>query len=225
MKVRKIIGLGLVVMLVFASITACTSNPPNKEDGDEEIVEDENTNEDNNDSASDPEINNSKYTNYVGTISEINMEEDQLIVAGKEESNFENISFNITSNTVIASDQSEEIIDIEKAKKGDKVEAIYDKESPMTKSLPPITNAKALIIRDSDREEKLAIKLSKFDENLISEDNSLELKINDDTSIVDLDGNLLTKDDIVNKEVLVFFGPAETLSIPGQSNAKTIILL
>lgn len=49
--------------------------------------------------------------------------------------------------------------------------------------------------------------------------------IDDETSIVDLDGKELTKEDIVGKEVLVFYGPAETLSILGQSNARKIIVL
>lgn len=38
----------------------------------------------------------------------------------------------------------------------------------MTKSLPSITNAKALVLRSSDSEEDLGVKLSIFDEDLIS---------------------------------------------------------
>ena len=93
----------------------------------------------------------------------------------------------------------------------------------MTKSIPPIVNARALVIRQE--ESSLGIKVSEFNKDLISKDNTLEIKINKDTSIVDLQGNILSQEEIIDKEVLVLYGPAVTLSIPGQSEARKIILL
>lgn len=93
----------------------------------------------------------------------------------------------------------------------------------MTKSIPPIVNAKVLLIREA--EQSLAVKVTEFDRDLVSKDKMLEISIDEDTSIVDLEGNNLKKEDIIGREVLVLYGPAETLSIPGQAGAKKIILL
>lgn len=222
MKLKKILGLILTTAVLFTTIAGCENSSSSSEDNkNEDTVEDND-----NGSTLAPENENSKYLNYRGKITEINLkEEKQIIVEGKEEDAYDTIAFNLTNDAVIVSYTSKNIIDINEFEKGDKIEVIYNKKSPMTKSLPPITKGKILILRDSDNEPELGVKLSTFNEDLISEDNSLQLIINDDTSIVSLDGKDLTKEDIVTKEVLVFYGPAMTLSIPGQSNAKKIILL
>lgn len=230
MKLKKIIGLGLATSSLLVSVAGCTndtSDTKNKEVEDVEQPQTDKKDTKNTDPDSVPVVEDSKYINYRGTVSEVNVgKERQVIVDGEGEgTEFKNISFNISDDTVVVSDKTEDIIDIEKIKKGDNVEVTYDKDAPMTKSLPPITNAKSIALREAEGENKLGVKVSKFNEDLISEDNQLQLKINDDTSIVDRDGKELTKEDIVGKEIVAFYGPTETLSLPGQSTVKKIILL
>lgn len=230
MKIKKIMGLGLATTLLLASVVGCTDTTTEDKNEEVEVVEPPKSDEDNTKDKNTedvPVVEDSQYVNYKGTVSEINPEkEGQIIVDSEEEgAEFKNISFNILNDTVIVSDKSEDIVDFNEIEEGDNVEVTYDKNAPMTKSLPPITNAKVVVIREAEGENKLGVKVSKFNKDLVSEDNQLQLKIDDDTSIVDREGKELTKEDIVEKEVVAFYGPAETLSLPGQSNVKKIILL
>lgn len=227
MKTKKIMVLSLLIMMIFTVAVGCTSDTSEK-DGQEDqdnTSEDNNTNEDN-DSAPDP-VDSPEYINYAGVVSEATGDaENQITVKGTtEESEFEMITFNLTDETVVIDDKTQEIGDITKIKKEDRIEAIYGKDSPMTKGIPPIVNAKALVIRDAEAEDGLGAKVSVFNSDLISKDNSLQISINEDTSIVDLEGNTLNEEGIIDKEVFVLYGPAETLSIPGQAKAQKIILL
>ncbi|OLS02685.1 hypothetical protein [Tissierella creatinophila] len=232
MKTKKIMGLIIVMMMTLLVSVGCTSDSGDKNNqgkqNDVDVNEEENKgeNEDKEDSNSvEDSIGDSKYINYPGTVSEIaDSEGDQITVKGDdEESGFENISFNLTDETVVVYDENQEIIETVDIEEGNRIEVIYGKDSPMTKSIPPIVNARALVIRQA--ESNLGVKVSNFNDDLISEDNTLQIKINEDSSIVDLQGNKLKKEDIIGKEVLVLYGPEETLSIPGQANAIKIILL
>lgn len=214
----------MIMIMIFLVVGGCTANSNDKsnqgnQDNENDVKEDEDSN-----SLESP-IGDSKYINYGGSVSEANdSEEYQITVNGDaEEEEYEKISFNLTDETLIVDDKIQEIKDITSVKEGDKVEVIYGKDSPMTKSIPPIVNARALVIRQE--ESSLGIKVSEFNKDLISKDNTLEIKINKDTSIVDLQGNILSQEEIIDKEVLVLYGPAVTLSIPGQSEARKIILL
>lgn len=219
MNLKKKLCLGLAATLLTTVVSACAMDSPK---------EPNETGSEDNGSPSSPALEESRYIDYKGTISAVTKEDPVQITVDAEDSNseFEQIAFNLRQETPILSDVSQDFIEISKIKEGDSVEVFYAKTSPMTKSIPPITKPEAIILRESeDNENKLAVTLNTFDENLISEDNAIELKINEDTLIVDSDGNELAVDDIIGREVIAFYGPAMTLSIPAQSEAKKIILI
>lgn len=219
-KNKKIMGLGLVTILLLGTLVACTtdkSDLDNAADTDIEVIEEP------------KEVSiegKSNYVDYKGKVIEVLDEngETQVTVEG-DTVEFKNIKFNITDDTVFVSDKSKDIIEKDLLKEGDTVEVFYDSDAPMTRSLPPMTNAKAIVVREAGGEDKLGVQVTKFNEDLISEDKTLQLNETADTVILDMTGKELTKEDMVNKEVVVFYGPIETASLPGQSNAVKVIVL
>lgn len=208
---KKILSLGLAT-IVLASTVAC-SDPSEKQDA--KLQENK------------QEVD-SKYKAHSGNLIELSSEDASIYITindEKQESDYDIIKFNVSDDTYILDDKTQDFIDVKELKEGMAVEALYKKDSPMTRSIPPMTNAKSVIIRNEDESNKLGIKIDTFDKDFISSDNFLQLNITKDTVIVDESGKELEKEDMLNKESIVFYGPAMTMSIPGQSKAVKIIVL
>lgn len=224
---KQIISLGLATTLILGSVAFATGNK----------------NADNVDENETKEVINvgnelEKESNYIvhsGKITEVNkvnetvsilVDEKQPLIEGEEERYRGAIKFNINEETLVLSDNSQDNVEVKQLKEGDVVEVFYSKDSPMTKSLPPMINADVIILREATEEKALlGVKVEKFDENLVSIDNFLKLNITEDTIIVDRNGDKLTQQDIKNERLVVFYGPATTMSIPAQSNAVKIIAI
>lgn len=167
----------------------------------------------------------SENITHSGKISEI-IEGDKnvsIIVEGPSSSA---INFNISKETVVLSDRTQSFIDKEKLKKGDTVEVSYKSDQAMTRSIPPMTNANVVIVKElREEKEEISIKIDTFNEDLVSSDNFLKFNVTEDTLIEDTKGNRLDEEDLYNKELVVFYGPTMTMSIPAQSNAVKVIVL
>ncbi len=236
---KKIIGLGVATTFLLTTMVACTPDTSDVKDknADVEVIEQptkepetdkKDTDVKEEDTTAVPVEGASKYVDYKGKVSEVSNEDGatQAVVDGEGDAvEFKNIKFNIADDTVVVSDNTKDIITADKITAENMVEVFYDKDAPMTKSLPPMTNAKAIILREASEEDKLGVKLTSFNQDLISADNALQLNITDSTVIVDKSGKAMTKEEMINKEVVAFYGPAVTASLPGQSNANKIIVL
>lgn len=228
---KKILSLGLVT-IVLASTVACSDQTKtvDEEDNNMNVTQEdkktENKEQDTKVQTDEQEID-SKYQAHRGNISEISQEDGTFYVTvdnENKEEGYGTIKFNVSDETQVLDDKTRDFMDTKELKEGSTVEAFYEQDSPMTRSIPPMTNAKAIIMRENT-ENQLGIKIDTFDSDFISSDNSLQLNITKDTKIVDKEGKELTKEDVVDKESIVFYGPAMTMSIPGQSNAVKIIVL
>lgn len=221
---KKIISLSLASALLMSTV-ACASGSNDKqainETDEKEVINEEMKEE-------------STYITHSGKINEV-LEDGKnfsITVNEKEMLNETSepqrgaINFNISEEVVVMSNKTQEFIDMDKLVEGSVVEVIYRKDEPMTRSLPPMTNPEVVILKDAtEEEEKITSKIDIFDEDLLSSDNSLKINITEDTLIVDKDENELDEKDIYNKELLVSYGPAVTMSIPAQSNAVKIVVL
>lgn len=222
---KKILSLGLATIVLISTV-ACTNQTQkvDKEDNDMKKIENQNTNQ----PVKEEQEIDSKYISYIGNISEISKEDASIYItvdSKNKENMHEKIKFIVSEETFVLSDKTLDFIEIEMLKEGMTIEAFYSKDAPMTRSIPPMTNATSIVLRESSEENKLGIKIDSFNKDLISSDNTLELSITDKTVIVDREGKKLIKEDILDQEVIVFFGPIMTLSMPGQSEAVKIILL
>lgn len=114
--------------------------------------------------------------------------------------------------------------DVSKIKKGDKLQAYFDKNAPMILIYPPQYPVKLIVIMDGEGSAKTA----KFGSDMISieEDmkNALKLNISEDTIIESIDGKNYTKNMLADKNLLVFYKET-TKSIPPQTNPQKIVVL
>ncbi len=217
---KKILCLGLAT-IVIGSTVACSSQTKSTDNKDKNAVKVDQPKKD-------EQKVESKYIQYMGKITEVFKSEGNLSVTvdAKDKGNMnDRIRFNISKDTLVLSDKTQDSIDTEKLKQGINVDAFYAANGPMASSMPPMTNARAIVIREADQADRREIKIDTFDKDLVSSDNFLKLNITDETVIVDKDGKKVTQEDIVDKELMVFYGPMMTKSIPAQSNAAKIILL
>lgn len=214
---KKIISIGLSTSILMGGMAFA--------------AEVENIELKNNDSAvliSQKAEHESNYINYSGKIKSIDKADGILAItveSSVEGHSFKEIVFNISDDTIILSDKTKDYIKSDSLKEGETVELFYGKDAPMTKSLPPMTNAKVLVVRESEEKLPLGVKVDTFNEDLISIDNFLKLNITEDTVIVDKDGKNLSKEDLQNRDLIAFYGPAMTMSIPAQSNAVKVIAI
>jgi hypothetical protein len=102
---------------------------------------------------------------------------------------------------------------------GQKVTGYYVADAPMLMIYPPQYPAKVVIIGDQDSQ----MKIDRFNDEFVSDDNMLKLNDLSETEIVDEQGVPFTK--ILSGRQLIVFYDASTKSIPAQTNPRKIIVL
>lgn len=102
---------------------------------------------------------------------------------------------------------------------GDRVTGYYDGNAPVPLIYPP--QFRALIMVKEDQDEN--VKVDYFDEELISSDGMLKLKISRDTELL-LPNNQPFNRNPADRNLIVIYGPS-TKSIPAQTTPSTIIVL
>lgn len=138
---------------------------------------------------------------------------EMIVTSENPQNGFEEMRFTISEETVIMQKNKKGLV------AGDKVSVVYNSNQPMTMSLPPLTSAKVVFT-----EVESFAKTSVFDKEFLSADKDLKLNISDETVIVDLENNKVKKEDIIGKDVVVFYS-ITTRSIPAQTNPEKIVVL
>lgn len=163
------------------------------------------------------------YIKYEGKITEINNGKYlSILVKDNESDPYNGMVFHISEDLIILSDKTKDFIDKDAFKKGMTITAYYGENTPMAMSLPPQLTPVAIVVNES--EEPSFVHVSKFDKELISSDNFLKLNLSEDTVIIDKNGDKVSKEDITDKDLIVFYG-ASTRSIPAQTTPEKIIVI
>jgi len=131
------------------------------------------------------------------------------------------IVFTIDENTFILNNKDGSFMKADELKNDMSITAILGKKTPMTMSLPPMTNQMGIVVGEEN-----SVSTAYFDEQLTSEEIMLQLNISDETKIVDMAGTkkVFTQDDIKNQNCLVLYG-ITTRSIPAQTTQEKVIVL
>lgn len=171
------------------------------------------------------EPSESRFTEIKGYISELtplgkNM---SLLVKKSGETTEEDsrIIFNLSVDTPILDYKTGQVIQFEDLNLNQSITVIVPSNAPMALSMPPRMNAYAVIV-DSDKD--LSVKVERFDESFLSYAGDLQLNISKDTAIINLENKTLTSEEIVGKNVAVFYG-ATTRSLPPQTTPSRIVVL
>lgn len=168
------------------------------------------------------ELNTFEYLNFNGTIKEVldHKELPSLIVESKD--NPDNvIVFHISELVVLLDQETQEFIAAHDFKVGQEITAYYPENTPMALSMPPQLTPKVIVA--NSKEYSGSVHVGTFDENLVSIDGFLKIKLNAEVKVVDLNGKE-TSEDLRNKDLVVFYGAA-TRSIPAQTTPDKIIVL
>ncbi|WP_010094733.1 copper amine oxidase N-terminal domain-containing protein [Ornithinibacillus scapharcae] len=166
--------------------------------------------------------NVSDYGMAQGVITGIEKDGDvvTLIVEDKEKSLVTH--FTLSEDVLAFSSATTDEIAHDTLKEDLQVEVYFDNTKPRIMIYPAVIEPELIIVHDG--EEKGQVKVGKFDENLLSLDGELQLKLAEDTKLVSESKKTITKADLKDKELLVFY-KMETKSLPAQTTPTKIVAL
>ena len=164
------------------------------------------------------------YIEFNGKITNLELKEDMVSILAENnlENSLDKLVAHIGGDVLILDEETMDFISKEDLKEGMEVSIYYTKDTIMLMSYPPQLSPDLLIVRSDDVD--LNIKIDKFDEDLISDDNSLKLNISEDVELINLEGEKIEQEDLVNKDLVVFY-TISTRSIPAQTTPKKVIAI
>lgn len=170
------------------------------------------------------EVKLPNYIEFTGKIKEVNSSEGMFTILAENdlENALDKLVAHISEDVVLLDEETMDFISMEDLEAGMEVSIYYEKDTIMMLSYPPQLGPDAIIVRSD--EVDLNIKIDKFNEELTSDDNTLKFNIGEDVELVDLKGEKLEKEDLANKDLVVFY-TASTRSIPAQTNPKKVIAI
>ncbi len=162
------------------------------------------------------------YIEFNGKISRLDSKEDLLSILAENdlEEGMDKLVAHISDDVLLLDEESMDFISKEDLEEGMEVSIYYDKDTIMLMSYPAQLGPDLVIVRSDDLD--VNIKIDKFDEDLTSDDNSLKLNIDEDTELINLQGEKIEKEDLANKDLIVFYTNS-TRSIPAQTTPQKVI--
>lgn len=165
-----------------------------------------------------------EYIEFRGKIEKVQSENDLLSIVVKNDNTegLDQIKAYIDEDVILISDKTMNFTDSEELEEGMEVTVFYHKDTIMTMSYPPMLGPDVVVINDN--EEHQGVMVSKFDEELLSAEGDMVLRPSEETIIVDKDGEVLTTEDLANRDLIAFFDIV-LLSYPGQTSPEKIIVM
>lgn len=168
------------------------------------------------------EVEDNEYIKSIGTISRINERNGNVSILVDIEDDDYGIVYHISDKVSLWDRESEELVGTDKLEEGMEIEVYYPTNTPVALSLPPQLTPEIIVIQGEEYAGSSYV--GEFNDNLVSTDNYLKLKIAEDTLLVNEEGQAVELEDIYGKPVLVFYGAA-TKSIPAQTVPSKVVLL
>src|SRR5690606_10319656 len=161
------------------------------------------------------EIHQSKYIEIAGTISKITESQNgQFATVDSEENPF---GFYFDDQTIILDNTGKEI----ELKEGMKFKAYVDSSKPTILIYPPQYSPDVIIV---ETEELGSVQLDVFDENYLNKGKDLYIRFGEESELINLSGTEITKEAIIDQEVLIFIDVVLE-SYPAQAYPSKVILL
>ncbi|MDX9916817.1 MAG: copper amine oxidase N-terminal domain-containing protein [Gudongella sp.] len=171
------------------------------------------------------ELPQNEYVRTDATLEEV-IELDnyvRILVKNDKEEGLDRFFANIGENTLLLSQTTMDKAEAKLLSDGTKVAVFYRTNTPMALSEPPQLTPQVVVIMDGD-ENTNTVMVEKFDENLLSADGSLVIRVGDDTVVVDKEGSEVEKDLVAGNELAIFY-KFVLESYPGQTTPEKIIVL
>lgn len=167
-----------------------------------------------------------EYIQFAGKIEEVQTVGDHfsiLVNTGKEDG-FNELRAYVSEDVIILNDKDMSFAKMDDLKIGTAVSLYYHKHTPMFTSLPPILTPNVIVINNSDKENFISVMVSKFDKDLLNAEKDLVIHVSDETVIVDKDGNKVAKEDLEDKDLIIFYDIVLE-SYPAQTHPKKIVVM
>lgn len=164
-----------------------------------------------------------EFTRFEGKVEEINTEGSSfmILVKNKAEEGMDSLYAHIHEDVLLLSEKNMEAAEKEDIEVGMDVSVIYHKITPMTLSIPPQLSPNVILLHDGANHGTY---VEYFNDELLSGDGSLRLRISDETVIEDYEGKSLTKDDIYERDLIIFNTIVQP-SHPAQTTPEKIIVM
>lgn len=164
------------------------------------------------------------YIEFNGKITKVESSENGFSILAENdlENTLDKLVAHIGDDVLILDEETMDFIAKEDLEEGMEVSIYYTKDTVMLLSYPGQIGPNVVIVRSDDVD--LNIKIDKFNEDLVSDDNSLKLNIDEDVELINLEGEKIKKEDLVNKDLVVFY-TVSTRSIPAQTTPKKVIAI
>lgn len=164
------------------------------------------------------------YIAFDGKITKVNSQDNMFSIFAENdlEDALDKLVAYISDEVILLDEKTMDFISKEELAEGMEVTIYYDKDTIMLMSYPPQLEPDVIVVKDNDAD--LNVKVDRFDEDLISEDNNLKLNIDEDVELLDLNRNKIEKEDLVNKDLVIFY-TTSTKSIPAQTTPEKVIAI
>jgi hypothetical protein len=165
-------------------------------------------------------------TNFVkgsGIITNVEEKKDTVTLTVETTGKEPQITFyTVTSETMIYNSGSTKKMEKAEFQKGQQIDAYYGKDKPMLMIYPPQISPELVVVHDAKTFG--SVKVGKFDEELRSLDNKLNLKVDSKTTFENTEGEKIERQDLSGKELIVFYTVA-TKSIPAQTAPTKVVAI
>ncbi len=154
------------------------------------------------------EIKVTEYIEFRGKIEEVQREGEQFyIVARKDlEEGLDALRAYIDEDLILLDIRTMGFAEKEDLEVGMDVIIYYHKDTVMAMSYPPMLGPDVVVIDEKDEDGYwMSTMVSKFDKDYLNAEKDLYARPSDDTVIIDKDGNKLTKDDLADRDWIIFY--------------------
>ena len=162
------------------------------------------------------EVQQMNFYTITGTITKIAEESKGTFFASVKTDEGE-FGFYFNNQTLVFDNTGKEV----KLEEGMEFTGYVDSSKPMMMIYPPRYSTDVVIVHT---DEPGTVELQQFDENLLNKKQDLIIHLSKETVMENLSKKLVSKDEIINKEVLIFY-EVVLESYPAQTGPKRVILL
>ncbi|WP_102272955.1 copper amine oxidase N-terminal domain-containing protein [Cytobacillus massiliigabonensis] len=164
-------------------------------------------------------VDSTDFMKFSGLITDVKKDKESLTLIVENKDDSLEMHFPLSDKVLLFNSDTTDAFDKDDLVKGLTITAYYDKNKPMIMIYPPRVTPEIIVVNGKEMGQ---VKVSKFDDQYISLDNELKLNIDEETILLNKQGDKVKKEKLQGKELIVFYD-ISTKSIPAQTTPKKII--
>ncbi len=165
-----------------------------------------------------------EFIEFRGKIDEVYAEGEQFYIVASNgiiEGGLNALRAYIDKDVILLNNKDMNFAEKDKLVVGTEVVIYYHKDTVMALSYPPMLSPDVVIINDNEEQGAM---VSKFDEEFLNAEKDLYARPSAETIIIDKDGNNLTKEEIKNRDAIIFYDIVLE-SHPAQTTPKKVVVM